>query len=54
MLEGPKLGSLLNVIAGLNTSLQEDTLKLEGPKLGELGSLLNVTAGLNTGRHSGA
>ena len=57
MLEGPKLGefgSLLNVIAGLITSFQEDTLMLEGPKLVEFGSLLNVTAGLNTGQHSGA
>ena len=43
MLEGPKLGSLLNVIAGLMASLLDDALMLEGPKFW---SLLNVTAGL--------
>ena len=42
MLEGPKFGefgSLLNMTAGLITSLWEGTLILEGP---DIGSLLNL------------
>ena len=45
-LEGPEVGSLLNVTAGLIASLRDDALMLEGPKFGEFGSLLKVTAGL--------
>lgn len=51
MIEGPKLGSLLNIIAGLSTSLRENALMLEGSKLSKFGSLLNVKAGLNTSWH---
>ena len=45
MLEGPKLGefgSLLNVTAGLITSLWEGTLVLESLNIGDIGSLLNL------------
>ena len=46
MFEGPEFGSLLNMTAGLNASLLDNALVLEGPEFGEFRSLLNVTAGL--------